>query len=377
MWATIDQRHHVHAERVLQLRLLVEVIEDDLRHFTALQLNHQAHAGFVRFVLDVSDTLDLFLVDQFGNLFLQGLLVDLIGQLIDDDGLATGILDLFEVGACAHDDAAAPSQVTIAHAGNSIDQAGSRKVWRRNNFDQLFNIEEWVIQQRLATVEYLVEVMWRDVGCHPYRDTRTAIDQQVRDACRQDQRFMLGAIVVRAKVTGFLVDISQQLVADPRHAHFGISHGRRVITVDRAKVSLAIDQHVAQGKMLRHADDRVIDRRIAMRVVLTDDITDDTRGLLVSLVPVVVQFVHGEQHPPMHGFQAITGIRQRPPDDYAHGVIEVGMAHFLFEADGDGFFGEGSGHKSVFTKIMAHNKACDSNMGRWRGRRRSQHVVSR
>ena len=51
----VDQRDHVHAEAVLQLRQLVEVVEDDLGDFAALQLDHHAHAGLVRLVAQVGD----------------------------------------------------------------------------------------------------------------------------------------------------------------------------------------------------------------------------------------------------------------------------------------------------------------------------------
>ena len=35
-WLAIDQRHHVDAESVLKLRVFVQVIQNDFRHFTAL-----------------------------------------------------------------------------------------------------------------------------------------------------------------------------------------------------------------------------------------------------------------------------------------------------------------------------------------------------
>ena len=46
----VDQRHHVHAEGVLQLRLLVQVVEDDLGDFAALQFDDDAHARLVGLV---------------------------------------------------------------------------------------------------------------------------------------------------------------------------------------------------------------------------------------------------------------------------------------------------------------------------------------
>jgi len=76
-----------------------------------------------------------------------------------------------------------------------------------------------------------------------------------------------------------------------------------------------------------------------VRVVFTDNVTDHTRRLLVRLVPVVVQFVHGEQYAPMNRFQAVTHIRQSSADNYAHGVIEVGLFQLVFNVDWQNFFG--------------------------------------
>jgi len=98
----VDQRHHVDAEGVLQLGLLVQVVEHHLRHFAALELDHHAHAGLVGLVLDVADALDLLFVHQLGHALLQGLLVNLVGQLVDDDGLALALVDVFEVALGAH-----------------------------------------------------------------------------------------------------------------------------------------------------------------------------------------------------------------------------------------------------------------------------------
>ena len=149
-----------------------------------------------------------------------------------------------------------------------------------------------------------------------------------------------GTVVVRPEIDGFLVQIFEHLVADPGHADFGVTHRRGAVAVDRTEVALTIDQHVAQREILRHADNRVINCGIAVRMVFTDDVTDDTRRFLVCLVPVVVELVHREQYAAMHRLQAVARIRQRPADDYAHRVIEIGTPHLVFEADRQCFFGE-------------------------------------
>ncbi|TLD45903.1 MAG: hypothetical protein FAZ92_01827 [Accumulibacter sp.] len=51
--------------------------------------------------------------------------------------------------------------------------------------------------------------------------------------------------------------------------------------------------------------------------------------------------MHGEQHAPVHRLQAIARVGQRPPDDDAHGVVEIRAAHLVFETDRQGFLGEG------------------------------------
>jgi len=340
---TVDQRHHVHAEGVLQLGLLEQVIEHHVRHFTGLQLDHQTHARLVGFVLDVGDALDLLFLDQLGDLFLQGLLVDLVGQLIDDDGLAVIAAGNFlEVRARAHHHAAATGQVAVAHAGDAVDQSGGREVGRGDDLDQLLDAGLRIAQQRQAGIDDFVQVVRRNVGRHAHRDPRRAVDQQIGNARRQDQRFLFRAVVVRTEVDGFLLDVLQQFVADARHAHLGVAHRRRAVAVDRTKVALAVDQHVAQGKILRHAHNGVVHRRVAVRVVFTDHVADDTGRFLVGLVPVVAELVHGEQHPPMHGLEAVPCVGQGPAHDHAHRVIEVGMPHLLFQTDRQGFFGKRS-----------------------------------
>ena len=336
----VDQRDHVHAEGVLQLGVLEQVVQHHLGHLAALELDHQPHAGLVRLVADLADALDLLVVDQLGHALLQGALVDLIGQLVDHDGLAVGLADRLEMGARTHHHPAATGAVAFMHARQAVDQAGGREVGRLDDLDQRLDVGGRIVEQLQAGVDHLAEVVRRNVGGHAHRDAGRTVDQQVGNPRRQDQRFLFGTVVVRPEIHRFLVDVGQQFVTDARHADFGVTHRGGIVAIDRTEVALAIDQHVAQREVLRHPDDGVIDRGIAVRVVFTDDVTDDTRRFLVRAVPVVGKLVHREQHPTMHRLQAIARIGQRPPHDHAHRVIQVGMTHFRFQADRKGFLGE-------------------------------------
>ncbi len=153
-------------------------------------------------------------------------------------------------------------------------------------------------------------------------------------------RLALLAVVVGDEIDRLLVDVGQQLGRRSCQAALGVAHGRRVVAVDRAEVALAVDQRVAQREVLRHAHQRVVDRRVAVRVVLAEHVADHARALDVGPVPDVVGLVHGEEHAPVHRLEAVAHVRQRAPDDHAHGVVEVRAAHLLFEGDGQGFLGE-------------------------------------
>ena len=198
----------------MQLGQLVEVVEHHLGHFAALQFDHQAHAGLVRLVLNMADALDLLFVHQLGHALLQRLLVDLIGQLVNDDGLALALVDVLEVALGTHHHAATAGAVAFLDAVDAVDDAGRGEVGRGNDLHQLVDGSLGVLQQMQAAVHYLIEVVRRDIRGHAHGNTRGAVDQQIRQAAWQHQWLALGAVVVRAEVHGLLVDVAQHFMSD-------------------------------------------------------------------------------------------------------------------------------------------------------------------
>src|SRR3546814_5743174 len=79
--------------------------------------------------------LDLLFLDQVRNLLEQTRLVHLIWQLGDDDRLLV-VTDVFEVGASAHHDTTPAGVVGIDETRSVEQQAGGRKIRRRNMRDQ-------------------------------------------------------------------------------------------------------------------------------------------------------------------------------------------------------------------------------------------------
>ena len=123
----VDDREHVRAEVLLQLGVLVEVVQHDLRDGVALEHDDEALAGAARgLVADVGDAGELAVLDELGDLDRQVVGVDLVRQLGDDQ--AGAALDLLDVDDGAHRDRAAPGAVRVLDARDAEDLRAGREV---------------------------------------------------------------------------------------------------------------------------------------------------------------------------------------------------------------------------------------------------------
>ena len=126
----VDERDRVHAERRLHRRVLVELVEHDLRERVALELDHEAHAVAVGLVAQVGDLGDLLVVDEVGDLLDQpavAALLHRVGQLGDDERLLA-LRQRLDVRARLHAHAAAAGLVGVADALPAEDDAAGREV---------------------------------------------------------------------------------------------------------------------------------------------------------------------------------------------------------------------------------------------------------
>ena len=327
------QRQHVHAEAGLQRRVAVELVEHDLSHGAALELNHHAHAVAVGFVAQVGDALDAAFVHQACDALDHPRLVDLVGDLRDDDGLAV-LAGLLDVGAAAHDHGAAPGVVGLADAGGADDHGPGREVRPRHMFHQAVDRDLRVVEIGAGRVHDLAQIVRRDVGRHADGDAARAVDQKVGEGGRQHHRLVRGLVVVGLEVDRLLVDVGEQRVRRLAQADLGVAHRRRRVAVHRAVIPLPVQQRQAHGKILRHAHHGVVDRGVAVGVILAHDVADHAGRLAIGLVPVVAALVHREEDAAMHGLQPVAHVGQRTADDHAHRVIEVGAFHLLLDGDG-------------------------------------------
>ena len=329
----VHQRQHVGTEIALQWRELEQVVQHHLGIGIPAQFDDDPHAVAVGFVANVGNPLELLVVHQLGNALDQRGLVGLIGQLRDDHSVAIGAplgLDRLNRGHAAHRDGTAAGFVHLPNPAPPQDLTAGGEVRSLDDGGQLTIADFGVGDQREQAINQLGEVVGRNVGGHAHRDPRRAIQQQLRDARRHHRWFLLGAIEVVDEIDGFALDVLQQAVGRQRpQPRFGVSHGGRRIVIHRTEVAVAVDERHAHGKVLRHAHQRVVDGGITVGVVLTEHLTHHTGALSIGPITRQAQLVHGVQDPPVHGFQTIAGIGQRPSHDHAHRVLQIGARHLV------------------------------------------------
>ena len=83
-------------KRRLQRRVLVEIVQDDVGDLSAVQLDDDPHAVAIGLVAKVRDALDRLFPRQLGDLLDEPGLVDLIGDLGDDDRLLVALLAVLD-----------------------------------------------------------------------------------------------------------------------------------------------------------------------------------------------------------------------------------------------------------------------------------------
>ena len=307
----VDKPDGVVAERRLERRVLEELVERDLRNGVALELDLDAHAGAVGVVLEVGDLGQHLVADEVGDLHDHAgvaALLDAVRELGDDDRRLAAA-QLLDVGARAHDDAAAAGAIRVADPAAADDDRAGREVGPLDVLHQPFDGDLRVVDHRDDRVDRLAEVMRRHVRRHADGDAGRAVDEEVREAGRQHGRLAPRLVVVRLEVDGVRVDVAQELGRELREARLGVARRGGRVVVDRAEVALAVDERVAQRERLRHADERVVDRLVAVRVVLAHHVADGGGRLLVRPVRLQAGLVHPVEDAPVHRLQPVAHVR--------------------------------------------------------------------
>ena len=147
--------------------------------------------------------------------------------------------------------------------------------------DEVLDVAVGVVDEVDDGVYHLAEVVRRDVRRHAHGDARRAVHEEVGHLRGEDLGLGEPVVVVRDEVDGVLADVGEHLLGDRGHPGLGVAHRRGRVAVHRPEVALAVDHRVPHREVLGHPHQRVVDRRVAMWVVVTHRLADDRRALPV------------------------------------------------------------------------------------------------
>jgi hypothetical protein len=68
-----------------------------------------------------------------------------------------------------------------------------------------------------------------------------------------------------------------------------------------------------------------------MWVIVTHDISDDTRRLVIALIRPITSVIHCVEDSAMDGLEAISNIWEGSTDNDRHGVVEIAARHLYLE----------------------------------------------
>ena len=92
-----------------------------------------------------------------------------------------------------------------------------------------------------------------------------------------------------------------------------------------------VDERIAQRERLRHADERLVERGVAVRVIVAHHVADHLRALPMLDVGSQILLPHREQDAPLNRLHAVADIRQRARRDDRQRVVEVSRLRRLVQ----------------------------------------------
>ena len=146
------ERDEVAAERGLQRREAVELVQHHIGDRITLQFDYHPVARAVGFVSDVGNAFEPLVAHQFGDLLDHRRLVDLKRYLRNDDRL-TFAAQGFDFSLAAHDDRAAPGLVGGADARTAQNDATRGEIRSRNDLHHRGKIDCRVVDQRDTAID--------------------------------------------------------------------------------------------------------------------------------------------------------------------------------------------------------------------------------
>ena len=190
-----------------------------------------------------------------------------------------------------------------------------------------------LVNLRANAVNDLAEIVRRHVRRHADRNARAAVDEQIWKCRRKNRRLGQALVVVRDEIHRVLVHVGHQHRAEMRQPRLGVTHRRRRIIFHRTEIAFAIHQLLAHRPRLRHVDERRINHRLAVRMVVAGSVAADLRAFIRLASGEQRQLVHRVKDAPLRGFQPVADVGQRTRNDHGHRIVEERVLDLIRDVD--------------------------------------------
>ena len=303
LWFSLSNRDHVHAERHLKIGVFIKVLQDFFRIRILFDFNYGAHSHAVGLIPNVADAgkKRLFLLCDAKDFLKRFCFIDLIWQFMHNDE-AFPVFKRFNFCFCPHCQLAAPCFVCSANFLGVKKIGSGRKIRAWDNLHQFVKADVRMIHLSNHGIDCLVEIMRRDIRCKANRNAACPIHKQIREAARQQIRFLLRVVEIQAELHGILFDVSKKLQRKRRHACFRIAHRSCTVAIHRTEIAMPIHKRHLHIEVLRHAHHCIINRAVAMRMIFTKAIAHNARALPVRLVRCYAKAHHRVKDTALHRF---------------------------------------------------------------------------
>ena len=189
----------------------------------------------------------------------------------------------------------------------------------------------------MAAKDQLIQVMWRDIGGHANRNPAGAIGQQVWKGGGHHLGLFEGAIIIGAEIDRVFRQTFHQGLGNRGQARLGITGGGRVIAVDIAEIALPVDQRIALVEILGKAGHGIVNRGVAVGVIIAHDIARDLGRFAEPPRRRQPQFAHREENSAVHRLQPVARIRQGTVHDRGQSIGQIALADGAAKRLGKGY----------------------------------------
>ena len=236
-----EQTRHVDVEIRLKRRVLKEIRHRGVKVGTGPEFENDPNVVGAE-ILDVGELGNLTLADQFADPRDQRIFLDAERNRGDDR-----VVRLIGIGdiRSSNPDRPLARGVDLPDFLLGIENHSTgRKVGAEDVFDELFERSLAVVEQNHERRADFLEIVRRDIRGHADGDPRNAVDQQVGKLRGEDGRFVAGRGEVRTKLDGPFANLAEKFTGDRRETALGVPKRSGRVAVDRAEVSVTLDQRL-------------------------------------------------------------------------------------------------------------------------------------